>query len=118
MRATLMYGAGDVRVETVPDASLKEPTDAVVRVTQACICGSDSGRRLDAAPPGRPTDGPRVHRGHRDIGRDVSGFTRGDVVVAPFVWAEQHLRLLRRGTAERRSGAAARWARGSGRGAG
>jgi len=41
MRATLMYGAGDVRVETVPDAQLIEPTDALVRITRACICGSD-----------------------------------------------------------------------------
>ena len=39
MRATVMYGAGDVRIETVPDAHLIEPTDALVRVTRACICG-------------------------------------------------------------------------------
>jgi len=41
MRATLMYAAGDVRVETVPDATIVDPTDAIVRVTRACICGSD-----------------------------------------------------------------------------
>lgn len=41
MRATLMYGAGDVRVENVPDAAIKEPTDAVVRVVLSCVCGSD-----------------------------------------------------------------------------
>ena len=41
MRATVMYGAGDVRVETVPDARLIEPTDALVVVTRAAICGSD-----------------------------------------------------------------------------
>jgi threonine dehydrogenase-like Zn-dependent dehydrogenase len=41
MRATVMYGAHDVRVENVPDARLIEPTDALVRVTRACICGSD-----------------------------------------------------------------------------
>jgi threonine dehydrogenase-like Zn-dependent dehydrogenase len=41
MRATLIYGAGDVRVEDVPDAALREPTDAVVRVLRSCICGSD-----------------------------------------------------------------------------
>lgn len=32
MRATIMYGAGDVRVETVPDPVLQQPTDAIVRV--------------------------------------------------------------------------------------
>ena len=41
MRATLMYGAGDVRIENVPDPTLAEPTDAIIRVVRACICGSD-----------------------------------------------------------------------------
>jgi threonine dehydrogenase-like Zn-dependent dehydrogenase len=41
MRATVMFGAGDVRIQDVRDARLIEPTDAVVRVTRACICGSD-----------------------------------------------------------------------------
>ena len=41
MRATVMYEAGDVRIENVPDAAIDEPTDAVIRVTRACICGSD-----------------------------------------------------------------------------
>src|SRR6266542_4477209 len=41
MRATVMYGAGDVRIEDVPDAHLIEPTDALVAVARAAICGSD-----------------------------------------------------------------------------
>jgi len=41
MKATVMYAAHDVRVEEVPDARIVEPTDALVRVTRACICGSD-----------------------------------------------------------------------------
>src|SRR5262249_26987201 len=41
MRATVMYGAGDVRVENVPDPAVREPTDAIVRVVRSCICGSD-----------------------------------------------------------------------------
>jgi hypothetical protein len=36
-----MYGAGDVRVERVPDAKIVEQTDALIRVTHACVCGSD-----------------------------------------------------------------------------
>jgi threonine dehydrogenase-like Zn-dependent dehydrogenase len=56
-----MYGAGDVRVEKVPDARLIEPTDALLRITRACICGSDlwpyktmertnEGRRMGRSP--------------------------------------------------------------------
>lgn len=37
MRATVMHGAGDVRIENVPDAKLVDPTDAILRVTRACI---------------------------------------------------------------------------------
>ncbi len=86
MRATVMYGAGDVRVENVPDPTLQEPTDAVVRVLRSCICGSDLWpyRSMPASEQGE-------RMGHEflgvveDIGADVSGLKRGDVVVAPFV---------------------------------
>ena len=55
MRATVMYGAGDVRVENVPDATIVEPTDALVRVTRACICGSDLWPYNDGAERRRAT---------------------------------------------------------------
>jgi threonine dehydrogenase-like Zn-dependent dehydrogenase len=89
MRATLIYGAGDVRVEHVPDPALREPTDAVVRVLRSCICGSDLwpyGSRSATEY------GDRI--GHEflgvveDVGAAVAGLRRGDVVVAPFVWAD------------------------------
>jgi threonine dehydrogenase-like Zn-dependent dehydrogenase len=41
MRATVMHGAGDVRVETVPNPVRQRPTDAIVRVLRSAICGSD-----------------------------------------------------------------------------
>ena len=41
MKATFLYGAGDVRVESAPDPTILEPTDAIVRVVRACVCGSD-----------------------------------------------------------------------------
>jgi threonine dehydrogenase-like Zn-dependent dehydrogenase len=41
MRATVFHATGDVRVEQVPDPKLLQPTDAIVRITHACICGSD-----------------------------------------------------------------------------
>jgi threonine dehydrogenase-like Zn-dependent dehydrogenase len=89
MRATLIYGAGDVRVEDVPDAALREPTDALVRVLRACICGSDLWPYGSMAAA---QQGARI--GHEfigvieDVGAEVSGLKAGDVVVAPFVWAD------------------------------
>jgi threonine dehydrogenase-like Zn-dependent dehydrogenase len=89
MQATLIYGAGDVRVEHVPDPKLQEPTDAIVRVLRACICGSDLWP-YGSMPPAE--EGLRI--GHEflgvveDTGSEVSGLTAGDVVIAPFVWAD------------------------------
>ena len=50
-----MFRAGDVRIESVPDASIIEPTDAVVTVTRACICGSDLWpyQKMDQSENGR-----------------------------------------------------------------
>jgi threonine dehydrogenase-like Zn-dependent dehydrogenase len=89
MRATVMYGAGDVRVETVPDARLIEPTDAVVAVTHAAICGSDLWpyKSMEPSETGRPM-------GHEfigiveSVGDDVSTVQAGDLVVTPFVWSD------------------------------
>jgi len=84
-----MYKAGDVRVEDVPDPVIKQPTDAIVRITRSCICGSDLWP-YQSMPA---TDGGR-RMGHEfigvveDTGADVTTLNRGDLVVAPFVWAD------------------------------
>ena len=98
MRATVMYGAGDVRVETVPDARLVEPTDALVRVTRACVCGSD----LWPYNQMEPTETGR-RMGHEFIGivEAVGGKVRtvnaGDLVVAPFAWSDGTCAFCREG---------------------
>jgi threonine dehydrogenase-like Zn-dependent dehydrogenase len=88
MRATLIYGKGDIRVEEVPDAALREPADALVRVTTACICGSDLHpyhSKPDDTPPGRI--GHEFIGVVEDIGSDVRTVSRGDLVVAPFAFS-------------------------------
>src|SRR5215218_5935879 len=89
MRATVMYGAGDVRVENVPDAHLIEPTDAVVRVSRASICGSDLWpyAALERSETGR-------RMGHEaigvveDVGAEVRTMKAGDLVVMPFAFSD------------------------------
>ena len=98
MRAIMIYGAGDVRVEDVPDATLREPTDAVVRVLRSCICGTDLWPYESK---------PAAHEGNRigheflgvveDVGSEVTALKRGDVVVAPFVWADNSCDFCREG---------------------
>ena len=89
MRATLIHGAGDVRVEDVPDPSIRTATDAVVRVTASCICGTD----LHPFASMDPAEGP-ARIGHEflgvveDVGSEVSTVKKGDLVVAPFVYSD------------------------------
>src|SRR5438128_9198919 len=89
MRATVLYGAGDVRFENVPEARLIEPTDALVAVSRACICGSDLWP-YKLMKPGEP---PR-RMGHEAIGvveavgsGDLT-LKVGDVVVMPFAYSD------------------------------
>jgi len=89
MRATVMYKAGDVRIEKVPDPKLIEPTDAIISVTRACICGSDLWpyKNMEHSDVGRVM-------GHEaigivaDVGRDVRTIKRGDLVIMPFAFSD------------------------------
>src|SRR2546423_4372296 len=89
MRATLLYGAGDVRVETVPDARIVESTDAVITVTNACICGSDLWRykAMEPSDTGRPL-GHEAVGVVEAVGADVRTLKVGDVAVMPFAYSD------------------------------
>jgi len=88
MRATLMHKAHDVRIEQVPDATISLPTDALIRITRACICGSDLWPY---------NGGPNVagqQMGHEAIGvveavgSEVRRIKPGQVVVMPFAFSD------------------------------
>ncbi|MHC3818504.1 zinc-dependent alcohol dehydrogenase family protein [Streptomyces sp. NBC_00341] len=89
MRATVIHAPHDIRVQEVPDPAIQQPTDVVLRVLRACICGSDlwAYRGESARKPGQ-----RI--GHEflgiveEAGSGVNGFAVGDLVVAPFVWSD------------------------------
>jgi threonine dehydrogenase-like Zn-dependent dehydrogenase len=93
-----MYGAGDVCVENVPDAQIIKPTDALVRVSCACICGSD----LWPYKAMEPTESGVV-MGHEavgvveSVGPDVRAVKRGDLVVMPFAWSDGSCEFCREG---------------------
>src|SRR5437588_5269578 len=98
MRATVMYGAGDVRVENVPDARLVEPTGGLVAVNRAAICGSDLWpyRTMEHSETGR-------RMGHEAIGvveavgAGVGTLKVGDVVVMPFAYSDGTCAFCREG---------------------
>ncbi|QJU60483.1 alcohol dehydrogenase catalytic domain-containing protein [Sphingomonas sp. AP4-R1] len=86
-----MHKARDVRVENIPDATIQKPTDALIRVTRACICGSDlwpyNDMEPDAVPGGRKM-------GHEAIGvvvavgSEVRKIKPGQVVIMPFAFSD------------------------------
>src|ERR671931_1524146 len=85
MRATVMYGGGDVRIENVPDPTIEQPTDAIIRVVRACICGSDLWPYKSMAPSETGQSmGHEAIGAVEEIGADVRTVKRGDVVVMPF----------------------------------
>src|SRR3954452_21580449 len=89
MRATVMYAAGDVRVEDVPDAKIVEPTDAVVRVTRGCICGSDLWPYASMEPSEiGQSMGHEAIGVVEDVGAGVRDIKRGDLVVMPFAFSD------------------------------
>src|SRR3954463_879755 len=89
MRATVMYGAGEVRVDDVPDARLIESTDALVQVSRAAICGSDLWPYKSM-----PHDDAGRRMGHEFIGvvdavgSEVRTVKSGDLVLSPFLWSD------------------------------
>src|SRR5881275_2361891 len=89
MRATLMYGAGDVQIENVPDPQIIEPTDAVIRVTRACVCGSDLWpyQKMERSVSGRVM-GHEAIGVVEDVGADVRTIKRGDFVIMPFAFSD------------------------------
>ncbi|MCG2802653.1 MAG: zinc-dependent alcohol dehydrogenase family protein [Cellulomonas sp.] len=85
MRATVIHGSHDIRLQDVPDPVVQRPTDAVVRVVASCVCGSDlwsyRGVRKVAEP---------ARIGHEfvgvveEVGADVRTLRPGQFVIAPF----------------------------------
>jgi threonine dehydrogenase-like Zn-dependent dehydrogenase len=86
-----MYAAGDVRIENVPDAAIQNPTDALIRVARACICGSDLWPYNDFQPDGEGGGRPMGHEAIgvvEDVGSEVQTIRRGQVVVMPFAYSD------------------------------
>lgn len=85
MRGLTFHGSRDVRVETVPDAGIEQPTDAIVRVELAAVCGSDL-HIYDVGEAFGFASGSRL--GHEfigvveQVGADVTGLAAGDRVLS------------------------------------
>lgn len=85
MYATVMHGPGDVRYERVEDPKILKPTDAIIKLSATCICGSDLWPYRGL----QPQDGP-AHMGHEycgvvvEVGSEVRSLKPGQFVVGSF----------------------------------
>src|SRR3954453_19343887 len=90
MRQVVMYGPGDVRVEDRDDPKILEPTDAIIRLSATCICGSDLWpyRGIENID-GRTPMGHEYVGIVEDVGSAVSTIKPGQFVVGSF-WASDN----------------------------
>jgi threonine dehydrogenase-like Zn-dependent dehydrogenase len=97
MRGVVMHTAGDVRVEEREDPQIVEPTDAVIRLTATCICGSDLWPYRGIEPADHLLMGHEYVGIVEEIGADVKTVKVGDFVVGSFVISDNTCEICRAG---------------------
>jgi len=97
MRAAIFNGPRDIVVGERPDPSITEPTDAIVRVTLACVCGSDLWYYRGLSPHDLGAIGHEFIGIVEEVGADLRGIRPGDLVVTPFTYSDGTCVLCRAG---------------------
>jgi threonine dehydrogenase-like Zn-dependent dehydrogenase len=88
MRAAVFNGPKDIDVADRPDPVVTAPTDAVVRVVLACVCGSDLWYYRGDSPHPVGSIGHEFIGVVEDVGAEVTNLTTGDLVIAPFIYSD------------------------------
>ena len=90
MQGTMLYGPRDVRFEDRPDPTILEPTDAILRVSAACVCGSDLWPYRGIAPITEPQPMGHEYCGVvEEVGSAIKHIKPGQFVVGSF-WASDN----------------------------
>ncbi|MFK0110630.1 zinc-dependent alcohol dehydrogenase family protein [Streptomyces sp. NPDC091217] len=97
MRGVVMYTAGDVRVEEREDPKIIEPTDAIVKLSATCICGSDLWPYRGVEPVDHTLMGHEYVGVVEEIGPEVKNVRVGDFVVGSFVISDNTCEICRAG---------------------
>jgi len=98
MRGVMMYGPGDVRLEYRPDPKIEQPTDAVIRLSATCVCGSDLWPYR-----GQDTFGWPAPMGHEyagvveEVGDEVATVKPGDFVIGSFFASDNTCEICQAG---------------------
>src|SRR5918998_1598017 len=98
MKGTVLYGPGDVRFEERPDPQIIEPTDAIIRITAACVCGSDLWPYRGIETVGQPQPMGHEYVGIvEEVGSAVRTLRPGQFVVGSFVISDNTCAICQAG---------------------
>src|SRR5213594_2113485 len=98
MRAAVLYGPGDVRIEQREDPKIIKPTDAIIRMAATCVCGSDLWPYRGIEPITKPTPMGHEYVGIvEEVGSEVKKIKIGDFVVGSFVISDNTCEICRAG---------------------
>src|SRR4051812_28215917 len=85
MKGTVLYSTRDVRFEEIEDPVILKPTDAIIRVSATCICGSDLWPYRGISPVKKPTAFGHEYCGIvEETGKEVRTIKRGQFVIGSF----------------------------------
>src|SRR4051794_2276008 len=98
MRAAIFQGPKDVTVGERPDPTIQQPTDAVVRVVLACVCGSDLWYYRGESDHALGPIGHEFIGVVEEVGTEVTTVAPGDLVVAPFIYSDMSCPHCRNGS--------------------
>lgn len=97
MRGIIMHGQGDVRFEERPDPQIEQPTDAVIKIVAACVCGSDLWPYRGYDQPDHQKMGHEYVGQVESVGNDVTCVSPGDYVVGSFVISDNTCEICEAG---------------------
>ncbi len=98
MRGTVIYAPRDVRLEQRPDPTIIEPTDAIIRITASCVCGSDLWTYRGINPVSRPTPMGHEYCGIvEEVGSNVTKVRPGQFVIGSFFTSDNTCPICRAG---------------------
>jgi threonine dehydrogenase-like Zn-dependent dehydrogenase len=98
MRGVVLYAPGDVRIEERSNPRILEATDAIIRLSATCICGSDLWLYRGIDPVPRPTPIGHEYVGIvEEVGSDVTTITPGQFVIGSFFASDNTCEICQAG---------------------
>ncbi|MGW0036526.1 zinc-dependent alcohol dehydrogenase family protein [Gordonia sp. NPDC003376] len=98
MRATIIHAPGDIRLENVPDPTITHPTDAIIRLSATCVCGSDLWNYRGVNKISTPFAIGHEYAGVvEEVGSEVTSVRPGQFVVGSFIASDNTCEICRAG---------------------